>query len=168
MIVEAFSRLGLPLLVVGEGQDFGRITRMAKSNVRLLGFQPDPIVQDLLGRARAFVMAASEDFGIAAVEAQAAGCPVIAYAKGGALETVIEGETGLYFAEQTVESLEAAVEEFVRQPDQFEASRIRRNAERFNRGRFQHELVALVEREWNRFGCQNHEDKASAFPIRHG
>jgi glycosyltransferase involved in cell wall biosynthesis len=109
LIVEAFSKLNLPLIVVGDGPELPRLKRMANSTVRFLGYVPDEQVIELMGNARGFICAAEEDFGIAIVEAQAAGCPVIAYGAGGALETVLDGETGLFFEAQTAESIADAV-----------------------------------------------------------
>jgi glycosyltransferase involved in cell wall biosynthesis len=102
-------------------------------------------------RARAFVSAAEEDFGIAAVEAQACGTPVIAYGRGGLAETVVEGQTGLFFAEQTPGSLIEAMATFETLRARFDSDLIRRNAERFSRQRFQQEFSAFVEREYAAF-----------------
>jgi glycosyltransferase involved in cell wall biosynthesis len=151
LVVEAFARLGLPLLVIGEGREHARLARLATPNVRLLGWQPDRVVRQLLGRARALVHGAEEDFGIALVEAQAAGCPVIAYAGGGALETVLPGRTGFLFPEQTVESLAAAIEAFEREKCPFDPADLRANAARFSKARFQRELARLVCDEWQVF-----------------
>ena len=101
LLVQAFNQLGLPLIIIGDGPELPRLKAMGNSNIIFLGFQSDEKAADLLGRARAFVCAAEEDFGIAIVEAQAAGCPVIAYGAGGARETVIENITGLFFENQT-------------------------------------------------------------------
>jgi glycosyltransferase involved in cell wall biosynthesis len=151
LIVQAFSRLGYPLLVVGEGQEFQRLSKLAASNVKLLGWCSDDEVADLLGNARAFVQAAEEDFGIALAEAQAAGCPVIAYDNGGAREIVIPGETGLLFEEQSVESLSTAVEQFVAGDRNFIKSNISSHVDRFNKARFQQEFETLVADTWARF-----------------
>jgi glycosyltransferase involved in cell wall biosynthesis len=94
---------------------------------------------------------AEEDFGIAPVEAQAAGCPVIAYGRGGLMDTIIDGETGLFFNEQSVESLMAAVQQFERGETHFEVGRIRQNAMRFAPARYRRELAGLVEQEWEKF-----------------
>jgi glycosyltransferase involved in cell wall biosynthesis len=145
LIVRAFNRLGLPLLVIGEGPQRLRLERLAQPNVRFLGFQPDTQVAHLLNQARGFMCAASEDFGIAVVEAQAAGCPVIAYRAGGALETIIEGETGLFFAEQTAESLAAAVEAFEKCRLSFCPDRIAASVQRFNSIRFLREFAQFCE-----------------------
>jgi glycosyltransferase involved in cell wall biosynthesis len=151
MIVEAFSRLGYPLIVIGDGVEYHRLERIASSNIQLLGWQPDHVVRSYLGRAKALVHAAEEDFGIALVEAQAAGCPVITYAGGGALETVVPEETGLFFAEQSVDSLVTTVKTFEASGKSFDPAVLRRNAEHFRKECFQSSLFALVEREWQQF-----------------
>ncbi|HEX7975696.1 MAG TPA: glycosyltransferase [Anaerolineales bacterium] len=161
LIVKAFSRLGLPLLVVGDGPEYDRIAALAGPNVQMLGRIPDSEVSELLGRARAFVMAAEEDFGMAAVEAQAAGCPVIAYGRGGALETVREGRTGLFFAEQSVDSLIAAVLRFTQGSLKFNPSDLRANVQRFDKTLFQNKLAQLVEREWSRADHKAYEEYAN-------
>ncbi len=142
--IRAFNRLNLPLLIIGEGPELPRLQAMAKSNVKLLGYQSDETVADLLGKARAFVCTAEEDFGIAIVEAQAAGCPVLAYGAGGAKETVIENVTGLFFEEQGVESLVEAVERFEKRIDDFSVAPIVRNAQQFNKPRFIQEFKDFV------------------------
>lgn len=153
LIVKAFTQLGLPLIVVGEGPDFEKVQRIAGPNVQLLGYQPDAVVKRYMERCKAFVFAAEEDFGIAPVEAQAAGAPVIAYGRGGVVETVIHGETGVLFPVQTEESLIRAVREFESGKYQFDPERIRRNAERFSKARFQREFTELVDREWAKFAA---------------
>ena len=154
LIVEAFTRLGRPLVVVGDGPELAKIRQLAGSNIQLLGYQPDTVVRDYLERCKAFVFAADEDFGIVAVEAQAAGAPVIAYGKGGVTETVIPGETGLFFGQQTVESLIQAVYKFEAHEHTFDRERIRQNAERFSRKRFQREFSEFVNREWESFSVR--------------
>ncbi len=144
LVVEAFSRLRLPLVVVGDGPELTRLQRMAADNVQFPGFISDERLRELLASARAFVSAAEEDFGIAMVEAQAAGCPVISYGKGGALETVIEGETGLFFERQDADSLVEAVQCFQKRLGEFDPRKMRANARRFSKGRFLEELDCLV------------------------
>ncbi len=141
LMVEAFNRLGLPLLVVGEGPERARLQRRAKDNIRFLGFQPDQVVADLLCRARAYICAGNEDFGIAVVEAQAAGCPVIAYRAGGALETVVEDQSGIFFNEPTADSLAEAVLRFERCRQMFCPDQISSGVQRFNKRRFLRELA---------------------------
>src|SRR5215211_1368922 len=155
LIAKAFAMMGQELVVIGDGPERLNLERMVEPNVKLLGYQPDDVVADYLQRARAFVFAADEDFGIAPVEAQAAGCPVIAYAKGGALETVVgwpaPEATGIFFDEQTPEAVEAAVRLFEDREDDFEPEVCRRNAERFGRERFQVEFRDAVGELWGRF-----------------
>jgi len=155
LIAETFTRMGKPIVIIGSGPQFEQVRRMSGSNVRFLGYQPDEVVADHLQRAKACVLAAEEDFGIAPVEAQAAGCPVIAFGKGGARETVVgwpaPDPTGLFFDAQTPEALEAAVKLFEVHTDAFDPMTCRHNAERFGRRRFQQEFRTTVEELWTKF-----------------
>jgi glycosyltransferase involved in cell wall biosynthesis len=144
IVVEAFSRLGLPLKIIGEGPQRKRLQRQAASNIDFLGYQSEEAVAHLLGSARGFICAAEEDFGIAIVEAQAAGCPVIAYRGGGALETVIEGETGVFFAEQSAESLIEAIHHFQDSAHCFRTNAMVSNAQKFSKARFQRAFREFV------------------------
>lgn len=144
--VRAFNELGLPLLVVGDGRDRAPLEAMAKQNVVFLGHIPDGEIRERLARCRALIFPGEEDFGLTALEAQAAGRPVIAYAGGGALETVVEGMTGAFFREQTVESLVDAVERF--DAARYDPAAIRRHAERFDVGVFERKLRGLIERKY--------------------
>ncbi|WP_230976310.1 glycosyltransferase [Pseudothauera nasutitermitis] len=151
LIVRAFSKMrDKQLVVIGEGPQFEKVQRMASPNVEVLGYQPFEVLKDYMQRAKAFVFAAEEDFGIAPVEAQACGTPVIAFAKGGALETVVDGVTGVFFSEQTEASIMAAVDRFERefQPD---ADAIRRNACIFSTEHFRSEFQAFVEQKCAEF-----------------
>ncbi len=145
VVVEAFSRLGLPLKVIGEGPERSRLQRQAESNIEFLGYQSEEAVAGLLNRARGFVCAAEEDFGIAMVEAQAAGCPVIAYKGGGALETVVEGLTGLFFTEQCAGSLIEAIQRFEDSAHCFRTDVMLGNAQQFSKARFQKAFREFVE-----------------------
>ncbi len=151
LIVEAFTRLGLPLVVVGDGAERHHLQSIAGKNITFLRHQPEAVVVDLMQRCKAFVYAAAEDFGIAIVEAQAAGAPVIAYGKGGATESIIPGKTGLLFSEQTVENLIDAVKAFETGSIRFSQAEIRQNAERFAPERFQQELSMYIDRKWTEF-----------------
>lgn len=145
LIVEAFSAMpDRRLVVIGDGPDAAKIAAKAASNVQLLGYQPDDVLHDHLQRARAFVFAAEEDFGIVPVEAQACGTPVIAFGRGGARETVAEGVSGVFFEEQTVRSLIDAVHRFESGPPLAPPDGIRQQAMRFSRQRFEHELRDFV------------------------
>jgi len=143
--IEACNRLRLPLWIVGDGPDRVRLGDMAGSTVRMLGRLPDPEVHVLMAKCRALLFPGEEDFGLTPLEAQAAGRPVIAYGAGGALETVIEGETGMFFREPTVDSLARALAEF---NDTFDPQRLREHAELFGKERFKKRMYSTLERAW--------------------
>jgi glycosyltransferase involved in cell wall biosynthesis len=153
LIVQAFAKLGLPLIVIGDGSERPKIESYVTPNITLLEPQSDGAIASYLERCKAFVFAAEEDFGITPVEAQAAGAPVIAYGKGGVTETVIPGKTGLLFPAQTVESLMEAVQQFEDISRHFQVDVLRQNAERFSPERFQTEFFQLIDRKWTQF-CQ--------------
>jgi len=165
LIVEAFSAMpGRSLVVIGDGPDLAKIRAKAGANVRVLGFQDDETLRDHLQRARAFVFAAEEDFGIAPLEAQACGTPVIAYGKGGAAETIVgasgnehspSSPTGVFFMEQTVRSICAAVERFEATESDFLPQACRANALRFAPDRFRDEFKATVARSMARAGRES-------------
>ncbi len=149
LIINAFKQMpSRKLVVVGDGPLLQECIATAPPNVKVLGYQPDDILCTHLMRARAFIFAAEEDFGIAPVEAQACGTPVIAFGKGGATETVIDGETGLFFYEQTAEAIVKAIDEFERCREKFDRNRIRQNAERFSTSRFCSEFRDVVFQQW--------------------
>jgi len=152
LIVEAFSKMpDKRLVVIGDGPDLKKIKKKAKKNVELLGYQPFEVLKNYMQKAKAFIFAAEEDFGIIPVEAQACGTPVIAYGKGGALETVLEGKTGILFKEQTVESLAEAIEKFEQKEDIFDPFEIRKHAEKFNKERFKKEFKNFVDKKIEEF-----------------
>jgi glycosyltransferase involved in cell wall biosynthesis len=142
LAVRACSELGLRLLVFGEGRDRAALERLAGPSVTFLGRVAWEELAQLYAGARAFIFPGLEDFGIAPVEAQAAGRPVIAFRGGGALDTVAPGVTGELFAEQTVASLAAALARF--DPAAYDPAACRRNAERFSPERFERELAAFI------------------------
>ena len=143
LAVSAFSRLKRPLWIAGDGPERRRLEAAAGKSVRFLGAVRHDELPRLFARARFFVLPGEEDFGIAPVEAQAAGRPVLALARGGALETVIDGETGVLFPEPTVESLVAGVEAMDRL--QADPMRIHEHATRFDAARFAPEMRRAVE-----------------------
>jgi glycosyltransferase involved in cell wall biosynthesis len=149
LIISAFKQMpSRKLVVIGAGPLLKECIATAPSNVQVLGYQPDEVLRDHLMRARAFIFAAEEDFGIAPVEAQACGTPVIAFGKGGATETVIDGETGIFFYEQTSEAIVKAVDGFELCRSKFDRDRIRKNAERFSTSRFCSEFRDFVFQQW--------------------
>lgn len=144
LAVRAFTQLGLPLVVVGDGRDGAKLEAMAGSNVIFRGrLAYGQELLSLYRRCRAFIFPGLEDFGIAPVEAQAAGRPAIAYAGGGALDTVQEGITGTFFHEQTPEALAAAVRAF--DPADYDPVACRASAERFSVEEFKRKLLTFVE-----------------------
>ncbi len=141
--VEAFNRLGRPLIVVGDGPDFRRLRRLAGPTVSFAGHVPDAEAADMLARARALVVCATEEFGIAAVEAQAAGRPVIALNAGGVRETVTEGVTGTFFDRPEAELLAATVAGF--DALAIDPEDCVRSAARFDAAHFRRDMGAIVE-----------------------
>jgi glycosyltransferase involved in cell wall biosynthesis len=151
LIVEAFRRMpNRRLVVIGEGPQFAKLSETATPNITLLGRAPTETVSKHLQAARAFVFAANEDFGIAPIEAQACGTPVIAYGHGGATETVVEGRTGVFFHEQSAASIVSAVEAFEAREQQFDSGSIRAHAEKFAPDRFQLQFAAFVDHHLNK------------------
>ncbi|QHV00327.1 glycosyltransferase [Synechocystis sp. CACIAM 05] len=152
LIVQAFNQLQLPLVVIGDGTDLPLLQELAQPNVQILGPQPNAVVEDYMARAKAFVYGACEDFGIALVEAQACGTPVIAFGRGGALETVVDYQknpktaTGIWFDQQTVESLVQAVETFSNISHQISPENCFLQANRFSSKIFQTSYLALLEK----------------------
>jgi glycosyltransferase involved in cell wall biosynthesis len=145
LAVRAFKQLGLPLWIAGGGRDRASLEAIAGPNVRFLGRVPDKELGQLLADCRAFVFPGLEDFGIAPVEAMAAGKPVIAYAGGGALDTIVEGVTGVFFREHKAESLADAVLRF--DETAFDPATIRAHAGRFDVRVFKAHLQAFIEKE---------------------
>lgn len=147
LVVEAFTHLpDKQLVVIGDGTEFEKIKKIAEghANITLLGYQPFNVLKDYMQRARAFIFAPEEDFGIVPLEAQATGTPVIAFGQGAARETIVEGSTGLFFDEQTVPSLIEAIERFERHPA-WDPEVLRKNAERFSRAVFEKNFREFVE-----------------------
>ncbi|MGH7263751.1 MAG: glycosyltransferase [Candidatus Rokuibacteriota bacterium] len=141
--VDAFTRLGWPLMVIGAGPDEARLRRRAGPSVRFLGRQDDAALARAYARCRAFVFPAEEEFGIAPLEAMAAGRPVIAYRRGALTETVVEGVTGVFFDEQTPDALVDALRRF--EVSGFSAEKIRAHALRFDETRFRDEMRTFTD-----------------------
>jgi glycosyltransferase involved in cell wall biosynthesis len=142
LLVKAFNKLDRPLLIAGRGRDEERLKEMAGPNIDFLGYVPDKDLPDLMARCRAFLFPGEEDFGIAPIQAMAAGRPVIAYAAGGALETVIPG-SGALFAEQSVDAIIRAVEAY--DTSAVDVKFIRTHAEKYDVGVFKRQLSEFVE-----------------------
>ena len=152
LLVDTFAQMpDKQLVVIGDGPEYDKIAAKATQNVKMLGHQPFDNLKYHMQHAKAFLFAAEEDFGIVPVEAQACGTPVVAFGKGGATETVIPGETGIFFFEQTVDSVKKAIETLDNTYPRLSPERIRENALRFSKERFQAELGQVIERAYSAF-----------------
>ncbi|CAN5427911.1 N/A [soil metagenome] len=156
LVVEAFAAMPeRRLVVIGDGPEMQRIKARAGTNVTVMGYQSDEVLRDHMRRAKAFVFAAEEDFGIMPLEAQACGTPVIAYGKGGALETIIgldnENPTGVFFPDQSVPAIVAAVALFEQEIGRILPFACRENASHFTSERFRAEFTDSVNASWQRF-----------------
>ncbi|MBE9225763.1 glycosyltransferase [Phormidium sp. LEGE 05292] len=156
LIIQAFNQLKLPLIVIGTGPQLKKMRQLAQPNVQVLGFQPDDVVEKYMANAKAFVYAAYEDFGIAPVEAQACGTPVIAFGAGGTSETVRDirqhpdSGTGILFAEQSVTAITDAVKTFVTYEGKFNPEIARSHAAKFSPDIFKQRYLEYVDRCYNR------------------
>jgi glycosyltransferase involved in cell wall biosynthesis len=154
LAVEAFNRLGYPLRIIGSGPEEQRLRAMARSNVAFLGWQRDEVVAEAYSRCRALIFPGEEDFGIVPLEAMASGRPVIAYGRGGALETVVppdrkgesQGElpTGLFFYDRQVGSLIEAMELFIKSEQDFDPAAIRNHSLRWDRELFKEKIKEYI------------------------
>ncbi len=149
LIVEAFVENGKPLVVAGTGTQLKEIEEIATDNIKILGFVDDSEILKHMQKAKAFVFAAYEDFGIVPVEAMACGTPVIAYGKGGVKDTVIDGVTGIYFDEQNIHSLNSAINKFEVMTFDYEA--ISKHASKFSNERFEKEIKSFIDNKWETF-----------------
>jgi glycosyltransferase involved in cell wall biosynthesis len=165
--IKAFNKINLPLKIIGSGQEEKKLGKMAGKDITLMGWQPDEVVKEHYLNCKALIFPGVEDFGIVPLEAQACGKPVIAYGKGGALETIISldrdklriksgngqsnNATGLFFYEQTPESLVNAVHHFEEVKDVFDKQQIRKNAESFDRVIFKDKIKNYIEQEYSEF-----------------
>ncbi|OGY21670.1 MAG: hypothetical protein A2126_01850 [Candidatus Woykebacteria bacterium GWB1_45_5] len=148
IVVEAFNKLGLPLKIVGEGPQFNYLKSIAKGNVELLGRRSDEEATHLFQSCTALIFPTYEDFGIVPVEAMAAGRPVIAYRRGGALETVVEGVTGEFFDKQTSDAIIKLVTKF--NPGKYDSKACIRQAKKFSKEEFKRKIKFFVEEAWQK------------------
>ena len=148
ILVEACNDLKMPLTVIGGGPELERLKQIAGSTVRVLGKVPDDVIDNELANAEAFLFASYEDFGIAPVEAMAAGLPVIAYKVGGALDYVKPGITGEFFIEQTAESLKTVLRSF--DSSKYDSHTIKTHAARFSNERFNKEISEFIKENCTR------------------
>jgi glycosyltransferase involved in cell wall biosynthesis len=157
MVIEAFNKVKVPLKVFGTGPDLARLRAIARGNIEFLGQLPDTLLPELYARALAFIYPQEEDFGLTAVEAMASGRPVIAYRAGGALETVREGITGIFFDYQDWEALARKLIMF--RSEKFDPVEIRNHASTFSKTNFKRQMQELIQAEYNTF---SHEKKTAA------
>lgn len=151
LAIEVFNELGLPLIIIGGGKNLDKYRAFAKPNVKLLGRLPDDQVREYYRKCKAFVFPGEEDYGITPVEAQSCGRPVIAYGKGGALETVVNNLTGIFFYEQTSEALKDAINRFESQSDKFDKSFIRNHALKYSEQVFKEKIKGFIDKKYSEF-----------------
>ncbi len=165
MIVETFAQMpDKKLVVIGDGPEMSKVKKKAAKNIEILGHQSDAVLRQHYAKAKAFVYAAEEDFGIVMVEAQASGTPVIAFGRGAALEIVVEEKTGIFFPDQTIESLAVAVEDFERRQELFDPQTIKAHAETFSEERFKREYKAFVKQKLENFYENRHPSRRQRDP----
>jgi len=164
LAIDAFNAINLPLKIAGDGPLRRVLQRRARSNIEFLGFVDDATLSELYSRCQALIFPGEEDFGIVPLEVQASGRPVIAYGKGGALETVLPlgselgAPTGIFFQEQTVESLMTAVRAFEQNRQKFVPTGIRQHARRFSRDRFKAQISDYIEARLRERGAEKQGD----------
>lgn len=153
IIIEAFNRMPEKrLIVIGDGPNLAAYRKLARQNVEIIGYQPFEVLKERMQHAKAFIFAADEDFGMIPIEAQSCGTPVIAYGHGGSLETVKENETGLFFYEQSVESIMETVNRFEKMGERpFAPTTCRKWAEGFSEERFKKEIKEFIECKYAEF-----------------
>lgn len=142
--IEAFNKLGLPLVIVGEGKQKRYLKKIAKDNIKIVGWVPDRDLANYYANARAFIFPADDDFGMTMVEAMSFGVPVIAYKKGGAKEIVKEGVTGEFFEAQTTEVLADGVRRFIENEKNYKTENILNRAREFSKERFKKEMEEFI------------------------
>lgn len=147
LAVQAATKLGLPLKIGGKGRDMERLQAMAGDSVEFLGYVSDNDLPELMAKAKAFIFPGLEDFGITPVQAEACGRPVIAFKGGGALDTVIEGVTGEFFEEQTVDSLAQIMATF--DANKYDSAKIRQHALQFDTDNFNQQMNSFIEQAWD-------------------
>jgi glycosyltransferase involved in cell wall biosynthesis len=146
LVVDAFNKLNKRIKIVGTGVSADQLKKSAAKNIEFLGYVNDEELQRLYSKAKALIFPQIEDFGIIPLEAMSAGCPVIAYGKGGVLETVVNKKTGLFFNDQTTESLVSAILQYEKM--KFSPQTIRKHAENFSENVFQEKILDFIAKKW--------------------
>ncbi len=144
LAIDAFNKLELPLIVIGQGPERKNLEKMARKNIRFLGWQSDEITREYFRNCRAFIFPGEDDFGIAPVEAMGYGKPVLAYRRGGAIETIIEGMTGEFFDDPATESLADGIRRLLININAYNPVVIKKRAEKFSSERFEMEIKEFV------------------------
>jgi glycosyltransferase involved in cell wall biosynthesis len=152
LLVQTFNELGLPLKIAGTGPDLDKLKAMAKPNIEILGYVDIQKLVELYANCKAFIFPQIEDAGIVPLEAMSCGRPVIALNRGGSLDTMIDGKTGVLFKEQSVENLKDAIERFEKM--KFDTHFIRQHAQQFDVEHFKKKIMNYVEKEWEEFNRQ--------------
>ncbi len=152
MAIKAFNELGERLLVIGSGPERKRLEGMAKKNIEFLGFKSDEMVRSYYSRARAFIFPQEEDFGLTPIEAMASGVPVIALKKGGALETIVDRKTGLFFKKENYLALKEKVKEFIEIEDMFSKEDLVKQAKKFSQKEFRKNFRDQIDKLANSDG----------------
>lgn len=146
LIIKAFNQLGLPIKIVGKGNCEKKLKEIAHENIQFLGFVSDSELKKLYSEAKALIFPQSEDFGIIPLEAMASGCPVLAYKNGGALETIVDQKTGIFFEKQTSEAIIEVVKKS--QNTNFDSNFIANHTRQFDRSIFNQAILNFIEKEW--------------------
>ncbi|MBD3327892.1 glycosyltransferase [Candidatus Peregrinibacteria bacterium] len=149
LLIDTFNKNGLKLKIIGTGASENRLKAKANANIEFLGYVSDDDLRNYYKFASALIFPQLEDFGIIPIEAMAMGCPVIAFGKGGAIETVQNENNGVFFKEQTVEQLQKAIDKHLKK--KYKYSEISKHASNFSEERFQKELIAFIEKKWDKF-----------------
>ena len=144
--IGAFNKLAWPLVIIGTGPEYRRLSKMATGNIKLLGYQPDDIVQSYYANCQAFIMPQEEDFGITPIEAMSYGKPVLALARGGALEYIEEGVNGEFFEDPTEETLADGVRRLIQNLPNYDQEKIKKTVEQFSKERFVLEMWEIVNK----------------------
>lgn len=148
LVVDTFNKIGLPLKIVGRGVMEDELKKKANSNIEFIGYANDTILKNIYSQAEALIFPQVEDFGITAIESIASGRPVIAYKKGGALDTVREEESGIFFNKQTVQSLKDAIEKYQKNKNKFNTDKIKELSKEFDEKEFEKRLYKFLSDKW--------------------
>lgn len=149
--INAFNELKKELIIIGEGSEYKKLKKIAKPNIKFLGWKPTSELIEYYARAKAFIFPGEEDFGITPVEAMASGTPVIAFGAGGALETVIENKTGLFFKKQDYKDLIEVVELFESKNLKFDKDFLRQNALKYSKKNFENKIFKFIEEKYSEY-----------------